>query len=120
MNRENHSVEKETTYIKRRYHIEDYVAIQNIPLNGYARILHFIIMPIFSIHIPFLISEISRLSGFFVFYYRLEESSLSALVKKKKKKEEILSIEIFAKLIKAVYAFSPIVFRHVRIPWPYA
>ncbi|XP_012344888.2 cilia- and flagella-associated protein 61-like [Apis florea] len=74
-------VEKETTYIKRRYHIEDYVAIQNIPLNGYARILHFIIMPIFSIHIPFLISEISRLSGFFVFYYRLEESSLSALTR---------------------------------------
>lgn len=41
-------------------------------------------MPIFSIHIPFIISEISRLSGFIVFYYRLEQSSLSTLVKKKK------------------------------------
>lgn len=78
------SVENETSYIKRRYHIEDYIAIQNIPPNAYARILHFILMPIFSIHIPFIISEISRLSGFIVFYYRLEQSSLSTLVKKKK------------------------------------
>lgn len=70
-------------YIKRRYHIEDYIAIQNIPPNAYARILHFILMPIFSIHTPYIFSEISRLSGFFVFYYRLEERSLSSLVKEK-------------------------------------
>lgn len=83
------SVENETTYLKRRYHIEDYIAIQNIPPNAYARILHFILMPIFSIHTPYIISEISRLSGFFVFYYRLEESSLSTLVKREKSSKSI-------------------------------
>lgn len=75
------SVEKEVTYIRRRYHIEDYIAEKNIPGDAYGRILHFILMPVFSIHLPFFFCEIARFSGMIVLYYRLTETALSALVK---------------------------------------
>ncbi|CAK9824741.1 Cilia- and flagella-associated protein 61 [Anthophora retusa] len=74
-------VEKEVTYIKRRYHVEDYIAAQNIPQDAYGRILHFVLMPIFFIHLSYIFCEITRHSGLIVLYYRLAKSAMSALTR---------------------------------------
>ncbi|XP_076235027.1 cilia- and flagella-associated protein 61 [Calliopsis andreniformis] len=71
--------EKEVVYIRRRYHVEDYISSKNIPQDAYGRILHFVLMPIFSIHLHYFFNEIMRLSDLMVLYYRLTESALSAL-----------------------------------------
>ncbi|XP_034179175.2 cilia- and flagella-associated protein 61 isoform X2 [Osmia lignaria lignaria] len=73
--------EKDTTYIRRRFHVEDYIAIQNIPYDSYGRILHFVLMPIFAIHLPSFFREIMRLTDAIVLYYRLTDSMLSALTR---------------------------------------
>ncbi|XP_053977113.1 cilia- and flagella-associated protein 61-like [Hylaeus volcanicus] len=73
--------ENDATYIRRRYHVEDYVATKNVPQDAYGRILHFVLMPIFSIHLRHFLCEIMRLSGLTVLYYRLTESALSALTR---------------------------------------
>lgn len=75
------SAEKEVTHVRRRYHVEDYIAERNIRGDAYGRILHFILMPIFSVHLPYFFCEISRFSGMIVLYYRLAEKASSALVK---------------------------------------
>ncbi|KZC15008.1 Uncharacterized protein C20orf26 like protein, partial [Dufourea novaeangliae] len=74
-------VEKEVTYIRRRFHVEDYIATKDVPQDAYARVLHFVLMPIFSIHLRHLFSETMRLSGLIVFYYRLTGNALSALTR---------------------------------------
>ncbi|XP_043526432.1 cilia- and flagella-associated protein 61-like [Frieseomelitta varia] len=73
--------ENEVTYVRRRYHVEDYIAEMNIRGDAYGRILHFILMPIFSVHLPYFFCEISRFSGMIVLYYRLAEKASSALTR---------------------------------------
>ncbi|CAL7938183.1 unnamed protein product [Xylocopa violacea] len=73
--------EKEVTYIRRRYHVEDHIAARNIPEDAYGRILHFVLMPIFSIHLHYFFCEIMRFTGMIVLYYRLTENALSALTR---------------------------------------
>ncbi|KAK1125027.1 hypothetical protein K0M31_006364 [Melipona bicolor] len=73
--------EKEVTYVRRRYHVEDYIAEKNIRGDAYGRILHFVLMPIFSVHLPYFFCEISRFSGMIVLYYRLTEKESSALTR---------------------------------------
>ncbi|XP_076395466.1 cilia- and flagella-associated protein 61 [Megachile rotundata] len=73
--------EKDTTYIRRRYHVEDYIAVKNVPYDAYCRILHFVLMPIFAIHLQSFFREVMRLTDTIVLYYRLTESSLSALTR---------------------------------------
>lgn len=75
------STETDVTYIRRRYHVEDHIATGNVPRDGYGSILHFVLMPIFSIHLHYFFNELMRLSGLMVLYYRLTQSALSALVK---------------------------------------
>ncbi|XP_076629845.1 cilia- and flagella-associated protein 61 [Colletes latitarsis] len=72
--------EKDVAFIKRRYHVEDYMATQNVAYDAHGCILHFVLTPIFSVHLRFFFREIMRLSGLAVLYYRLEERALSALV----------------------------------------
>ncbi|CAD1479017.1 unnamed protein product, partial [Heterotrigona itama] len=71
--------EEEITYVRRRYHVEDYIAEKNIRNDAYGRILHFVLMPIFSVHLPYFFCEISRFSGMVVLYYRLTGKASSAL-----------------------------------------
>ncbi|XP_076759809.1 cilia- and flagella-associated protein 61 [Xylocopa sonorina] len=73
--------EKEVTYIRRRYHVEDHIAARNIPEDAYGRILHFVLMPIFSVHLHHFFCEIMRLTGMIVLYYRLRENAFSALTR---------------------------------------
>ncbi|KOC59239.1 Uncharacterized protein C20orf26 [Habropoda laboriosa] len=74
-------IENQVTYIKRRYHVEDYIATQDIPHDAYGRVLHFVLMPIFSIHLPYFFCEITRHTGLIVLYYRLAKSATSALTR---------------------------------------
>ncbi|XP_026674181.1 cilia- and flagella-associated protein 61-like [Ceratina calcarata] len=73
--------ENEVTYIKRRYHVEDYIVLQNIRHDAYGRILHFVLMPIFSIHLAHFFNEIMRFTNMMVLFYRLTGSALSALTR---------------------------------------
>ncbi|XP_043265617.1 cilia- and flagella-associated protein 61-like [Colletes gigas] len=75
------SAEKDVVFIKRRYHVEDYMATQNVAYDAHGCILHFVLTPIFSVHLRFFFREMMRLSGLAVLYYRLEERALSALTR---------------------------------------
>lgn len=74
------STEKQINFITSHYHIEDYVSVQNIPHDGYGRLLHFVLMPIFSAYHRFFFREIARLSELTVIFYRLHHEDESALV----------------------------------------
>nr|XP_031847355.1 cilia- and flagella-associated protein 61 [Nomia melanderi] len=75
------SEEKDSAYIRRRFHVEDYISTRDLPRDAYARLLHFVLMPIFAIHLRHFFAEMTRLSGLIVFYYRLLENSLSSLTR---------------------------------------
>ncbi|XP_011691947.1 PREDICTED: LOW QUALITY PROTEIN: cilia- and flagella-associated protein 61-like [Wasmannia auropunctata] len=73
------SVERQINFVTNHYHIEDYVSVQSISQNDYGRLLHFVLMPIFSAYYRFFFREIARLSELTVIFYRLyreDESSL--------------------------------------------
>lgn len=56
------------------------MSVQNIPHDGYGRLLHFVLMPIFSAYHRFFFREIARLSELTVIFYRLHHEDESALV----------------------------------------
>lgn len=75
-----YSTEKQINFVTSHYHIEDYVSVQSIPPDDYGRLLHFILMPIFSAYHRFFFREITRLSELTVIFYRLhheDESTVS-------------------------------------------
>jgi len=71
--------EKQINFVTSHYHVEDYVSVQSIPRNC-GRLLHFVLMPIFSAYHRFFFREIARLSELTVIFYRLhheDESTVS-------------------------------------------
>ncbi|XP_072759857.1 cilia- and flagella-associated protein 61 [Anoplolepis gracilipes] len=73
--------EKQIDFIKRHYHIEDYVSMRSIPRDNYGRLLHFVLMPIFSAYHRFFFREIARLSELTVMFYRLHHEDESLLTR---------------------------------------
>ncbi|XP_011864945.1 PREDICTED: cilia- and flagella-associated protein 61-like [Vollenhovia emeryi] len=67
--------ESEVNLVTNHYHIEDYVSVRSIPQDGYRRLLHFVLMPIFSAYHRFFFREIARLSELTVLFYRLVDES---------------------------------------------
>ncbi|EGI63337.1 Uncharacterized protein C20orf26-like protein [Acromyrmex echinatior] len=63
--------ERQVNFVTNHYHIEDYVSVQSIPQNNYGRLLHFVLMPIFSAYHRFFFRELARLSDLTVIFYRL-------------------------------------------------
>ncbi|KAG5344972.1 CFA61 protein, partial [Acromyrmex heyeri] len=63
--------ERQVNFVTNHYHIEDYVSVQSIPQNNYGRLLHFVLMPIFSAYHRFFFRELARLSELTVIFYRL-------------------------------------------------
>ncbi|XP_050449649.1 cilia- and flagella-associated protein 61-like [Cataglyphis hispanica] len=72
--------EKQMNFIKKYFHIEDYVSMRSIPRDNYGRLLHFVLMPIFSAYHRFFFREIARLSELTVIFYRLHHEDECALV----------------------------------------
>ncbi|XP_033221292.1 cilia- and flagella-associated protein 61-like isoform X2 [Belonocnema kinseyi] len=75
------SFEREINFLRRHYHIDDYVSIQNVPIDGHGRLLHFVIMPIFAVCHRFFYREIMRITGMSILYYRLYERDARALTR---------------------------------------
>ncbi|XP_070155568.1 cilia- and flagella-associated protein 61 [Polyergus mexicanus] len=73
--------EKQIHSIKKYFHIEDYVSMRSISRDNYGRLLHFILMPIFSAYHRFFFREIARLSELTVIFYRLHHEDESALTR---------------------------------------
>ncbi|XP_047351705.1 cilia- and flagella-associated protein 61-like isoform X3 [Vespa velutina] len=74
-------IEKDHQEIKKHYHVEDFIVRQYIFHEAYGCLLHFVLMPIFSINQKFFFCEIMRLSDFTVLYYRLYEGEGSSLTR---------------------------------------
>lgn len=55
--------------------------MRSIPRDNYGRLLHFVLMPIFSAYHRFFFREITRLSELTVIFYRLHHEDESALVR---------------------------------------
>ncbi|EZA59327.1 hypothetical protein X777_15972 [Ooceraea biroi] len=74
--------EKQVDFIRSYYHVEDHVSMQSIRQDEYGRLLHFVLMPIFSAYHRFFFREIARLSELTVIFYRLhhEDESISTRV----------------------------------------
>ncbi|XP_018339954.1 PREDICTED: cilia- and flagella-associated protein 61-like isoform X2 [Trachymyrmex septentrionalis] len=72
--------EREVNFVTKHYHIGDYVSVQSIPQNDYGRLLHFVLMPIFSVHHRFFFREIARLSKLTVIFYRLHHKDETVLI----------------------------------------
>lgn len=75
-----YSVEKQVDFIRRYYHVEDYVSMQSIRQNEYGHLLHFVLMPIFSAYHRFFFREIARLSELTVIFYRFHHEDENTLV----------------------------------------
>ncbi|KYN10877.1 Uncharacterized protein C20orf26 like protein [Trachymyrmex cornetzi] len=71
--------ERQVNFVTNHYHIEDYVSVQSIPQNDYGRLLHFVLMPIFSAYHRFFFCEIARLSELTVIFYRLHHKDETVL-----------------------------------------
>ncbi|XP_077266677.1 cilia- and flagella-associated protein 61-like isoform X5 [Temnothorax americanus] len=69
--------ERQVNFVTSHYHVEDYVSVQSIPQDDYGRLLHFVLMPIFSAYHRFFVREIARLSELTVIFYRLRHEDQS-------------------------------------------
>ncbi|KAF7403303.1 hypothetical protein HZH68_006097 [Vespula germanica] len=72
-------IEKDQQEIKKHYHVDDFIVRQYIFHEAYGCLLHFVLMPIFSINQKFFFNEIMRLCDLTVLYYRLYEEEGSSL-----------------------------------------
>ncbi|KAL2726660.1 cilia- and flagella-associated protein 61-like isoform X2 [Vespula squamosa] len=75
--------EKDHEEIKKHYHVEDFIVRQYIFHEAYGCLLHFVLMPIFSINQKYFFHEIMRLCDLTVLYYRLYEEEGSSLTRTK-------------------------------------
>ncbi|KYM93723.1 Uncharacterized protein C20orf26 like protein [Cyphomyrmex costatus] len=71
--------ERQVNFVKNHFHIEDYVSVESIPQNDYRRLLHFVLMPIFSTYHRFFFREIARLSELTIIFYRLHHKDETTL-----------------------------------------
>ncbi|XP_043668706.1 cilia- and flagella-associated protein 61-like [Vespula pensylvanica] len=76
-------IEKDHQEIKKHYHVDDFIVRQYICHEAYGCLLHFVLMPIFSINQKFFFYEIMRLCDLTVLYYRLYEEEGSSLARTK-------------------------------------
>ncbi|XP_024941680.1 cilia- and flagella-associated protein 61 isoform X3 [Cephus cinctus] len=74
-------LENDIDYLRSRYVVEDYVLIPNVSMHAHARLLHWVLMPIFSVDRRFFFRELMRLSSTSVVYYRLYENEASSLTR---------------------------------------
>ena len=63
------------------YNIQEYISAENTPRDSYAQLLHFILVPIFSVHHRFFFRELMSLTSTTVLYYRLYESETTTRVR---------------------------------------
>ncbi|KAL6419679.1 hypothetical protein ACFW04_001261 [Cataglyphis niger] len=63
------------------YQYKDYVSMRSIPRDNYGRLLHFVLMPIFTAYHRFFFREIARLSELTVIFYRLHHEDECALTR---------------------------------------
>ncbi|XP_014600081.1 PREDICTED: cilia- and flagella-associated protein 61-like [Polistes canadensis] len=74
-------IEKDHEELKKNFHVEDFITRRYIFNEAYGRLLHFVLMPIFSINQRYFFCEIMRLNDLTILYYRLYEEEGSSLTR---------------------------------------
>ncbi|XP_043500796.1 cilia- and flagella-associated protein 61-like [Polistes fuscatus] len=74
-------IEKDHEQLKKNFHVEDFITRRYIFNESYGRLLHFVLMPIFSTNQKFFFCEIMRLNDLTILYYRLYEEEGSSLTR---------------------------------------